>query len=588
MLIKATRIRAVSGADALARHLLHGDDNEETVVLRGSVGDLHDAVDDARRYGRVYALRHFVVAPAIPLDRSQLEQAVQALGTEFGFDPALVLVVEHQKARAVAHAADRHWHIVAAETHAATGRVLSSSFSHARHEKLSRILELLFDHPIVRGAHDRAVLAALRAEGKTELADRLHAALTLGGRPIAAFSSEQHQAAKRAGIDLAIVREAVRAACADAPNAAVLNHRLATHGLTVVPGDKTGVWVLRGPEGQFLGAAHRLSGLTKADFQIIMETDHDHHHFESANHGATDPERHTKTAAGRGDHPSTGAGNGLADGRRVDVSAGRGDRSFANHGAAAGSGGRELAGNASEARSARHRSRAAPDAGRGLTSAVADIGRGLLELARSVSTASPAEQTRQHLAEQEQALRARLAATEVNCDQGVSKRLYTARAYRDSAAARHTAALRDYRAAQERWAAAPEPRRGILDKLLGRQIVPHSINALERDVAVARDALISAERSISSAEANLSRVEKAEAEDRRRLMGEAEEQRRRAMERLGEIITAQQVVKTYPMIVYSGPGFATWVGGKIERKRRRGLRNPFAVNIWGLPIDPGY
>ncbi|MBN9334510.1 hypothetical protein, partial [Devosia sp.] len=161
MLIKATRLRASAGAGALARHLSDADDNEAVEIVQGAIADLDDAVADARRFGRSYSLRHFIIAPQVEMDRRQFHDVVGMLGAEFGFDPATPLIVAHTKARAVADVAAQHWHVVVPETDPATGRVLSSRFDHARHEKVARQVEILFGHPIVAGAHDLAVLAAL-------------------------------------------------------------------------------------------------------------------------------------------------------------------------------------------------------------------------------------------------------------------------------------------------------------------------------------------------------------------------------------------------------------------------------------------
>src|SRR5690606_8817911 len=114
--------------------------------------------------------------------------------------------------RATEGVTDRHWHLVVAETNAATGRVLSSRFDHPRHEKIARLLELEFGHPVNAGAHDVAVLAALRDEGLGDLADRLAGELGHGPRPVAAYTTQAHQAAKRDGIDLAQARQHVRTA----------------------------------------------------------------------------------------------------------------------------------------------------------------------------------------------------------------------------------------------------------------------------------------------------------------------------------------------------------------------------------------
>lgn len=259
----------------MARHLTNADDNEAVEIVQGTLADLDDAVADARQFGRTYSVRHFIVAPQEDLDRRQFHEVVAMLGAEFGFDTALPLIVQHTKARAVRGVAGQHWHVVVPETDPTTGRVLSSRFDHARHEKVSRQAELLFGHPIVSGAHDLAVLVALRSEGKTDMADRLAAHLGHGDRPVAAFSVTQHQAAKRGGIDLAIIRDNIRAACADTPTGSELRQRLTAHGLVLAHGDKAGTWIVHGPDGQFLGAAHRLAGQRKADFNNLMENDYD-------------------------------------------------------------------------------------------------------------------------------------------------------------------------------------------------------------------------------------------------------------------------------------------------------------------------
>lgn len=588
MLIKASRVRASAGAGALVRHLTRGDDNEEIVVVRGTVADMHDAVDDARRFNRVYALRHFVIAPEVAMTRQQFEQAAQALGDEFGFDPALALVVEHRKARAVASVSDRHWHLVIAETNAVTGRVLSSRFDHARHEKIARTLEVLFGHPILPGAHDVAVLVALRAEGKGDLADRLSSHLAQGERPIAAYSSAQHQAAKREGIDLAIIRENVRAALADASSGNELRRRLAAHGLAIERGDKDGTWIVRGPEGQFLGAGHRLAGLRKDALNTIMENGHDHRHQpgEPADSSPGDPSGHHGPAPRRGDDPQAGTGNGVADGWRGEVIPRRGDEPVADDRRRHRAEPHGDRGAASEAGRAGDRVGAAPDDGRGLIDAVATTGRAIMALAKGFNGQSPAEHTLQHLAALETQIRARIAAAEVQPDTATSSRLHAARLYNAAALSRHADVLKAYRAVQERAAAIPDPRRGVVDRLLGRPADSKATDTAEREVAAARAALVVAERAATSAEANLARVEKAEAAERGQRLSQVEAERRQGLEALAANVMAQRMVRVFPGIVYCGPGFVAWAGEKVERRRRRdGLKNPWARNIWGLPLD---
>lgn len=590
MLIKASRIRAAAGAGALARHLQNGDDNESIVIVQGTIADLHDAVTDAKRFNRVYALRHFVIAPEVAMTRQQFERAARALGDEFGFDPETALVIEHQKARSVESASDRHWHVVVAETDAATGRVLSSSFSHPRHEKLARLLELEFGHPLVTGAHNLAVLAALRGEGRHDLADRLANALGHGLKPVAAYSTEAHRAAKRHGVDLAQARQHIRAAWAVSADGDDFRTCLAAHGLELAAGDKRGVIVIRDrASGTVLGAANRLAGVRRDAFNAHLERKHnDHDHSTERSERSPDAiARHSHSQTRPGHHSGTGEGDGIAHERREGVSPGHDDRTASDdrqRGRAEPAGHR---GSASEAQRAGDRQRPQEDDRRGLAVAIANAAAVLLALSKTGIGQSQTERTRQHLTALETQARAKIAAAEANPETAVSNRLHAARLFRDGTHAQHAEVLRAYRAAQERLAAYPEPRRTLADRLLGRLPDNTAIGALERDVAAALTDLITAEKAAAGADGHLARVERTEKAERAQYMAQAEVQRRAGQEMLAEVAMAQRMVKVFPALAYTGPAFTAWSGGKVERKRRRGLRDPWARNIWGLPIDFG-
>ncbi len=209
-----------------------------------------------------------------------------------------------------------------------------------------------------------------------------------------------------------------------------------------------------------------------------------------------------------------------------------------------------------------------------------------MALAKTGPTLSAAERSHQHLVGLETQIRGEIAALGAQPELQVSSRLHAARLYRDSTHARHAEMQKIYRVAQERLAAHPEPRRSMADRLLGRHPANDGLEKLERAVAAARADLIAAERAAGSADGNLSRVEKAEAAARAERLGQLETQRRVGLDRLAEIVMAQRIVRAFPAIVYSGPAFVVWAGGKVERKRR-GVRNPNARNIWGLPLDFG-
>ncbi|OAM79649.1 hypothetical protein A3840_02810 [Devosia elaeis] len=218
---------------------------------------------------------------------------------------------------------------------------------------------------------------------------------------------------------------------------------------------------------------------------------------------------------------------------------------------------------------------------------MAEAGAAVLALSKTSIGQSQTERTVQHLAALETQARAKIAATDAKPEASVSNRLHAARLYRDGTHARHAEILKGYRIAQERLAAQPDPRRTLTDRLLGRQPVSTGMEALERDVAAARADLIAAEKAAAGADGHLARVERTEKAERSQHMAQMETQRRAAMEMLAEVVMAQRMVRAFPALAYTGPSFTAWSAGKIERKRRRGLRDPWARNIWGLPLDFG-
>ncbi|WP_366555201.1 hypothetical protein [Aquibaculum sediminis] len=272
MIIKSTRIRADSGHQAVAAHVLRGKDNEKVTRLRGADPLLADAVADARAWQRRYALRHFSVNPDAPLERREAVGVFQSLADEFGFDLQRCLIVEHQKPRARNAGFGQHWHLLVPEVDPLTWRVLCSSHSYLRQEKIARRAELRFGHKLTRGRHNTAVVAALEAEGRTTAAQKLEqGGLTSGPLPQAAYTSDQHQAAKRDGLSLPQARAAVKAAWEASDSAQALTAALAEQGLGIAPGDKPGTWIVTHSDGRVLGALHRFAGVRKAAVQHRMK-----------------------------------------------------------------------------------------------------------------------------------------------------------------------------------------------------------------------------------------------------------------------------------------------------------------------------
>ena len=241
MIIKSYRVRTRGGAKRkLLDHLMHSEGNEEVSLVCGTLHDIDDAFADARRLGREYSLRHWIVAPSRAVADDELLSTVALLAQEFNAGSSRPVVFRHWKGQvhgsAPSNTADRHLHVLMPEVDPVTNSVLSNSNNFARHEKLSRILEAAWGHPFTAGAHNTAVIKALRAEGNETLAAALEA--TFAGateRTRQAFESRDHQRLKREGYDLPALRLMISEAWTAKASHTDFIAKLADHHLSVKP-----------------------------------------------------------------------------------------------------------------------------------------------------------------------------------------------------------------------------------------------------------------------------------------------------------------------------------------------------------------
>lgn len=277
MIIKSYRVRTRGGAKRkLLDHLMHGEDNEEVSLVCGTLHDIDDAFADARRLGREYSLRHWIVAPSRAVADDELLSTVALLAQEFNAGSRRPVVFRHWKGQAhgsvPSNTADRHLHVLMPEVDPVTNSVLSNSNNFARHEKLSRILEAAWGHPFTAGAHNTAVIKALRAEGNEPLAAALEATFAdAAERPRQAFESRDHQRLKREGYDLPALRLMISEAWTAKASYSDFIAKLAGHNLSVKPGDKPQTFVIEAGDGTFVGALHRLVRLRKEPVFKYME-----------------------------------------------------------------------------------------------------------------------------------------------------------------------------------------------------------------------------------------------------------------------------------------------------------------------------
>ena len=271
MIIKGLRQNTRTGVGRLVRHLRHGTENEDIAVLCGTFEDVADMQRDATKRKATYSVRHWIIAPREPMSRGNLRDVIDLLAKEFDFSANRCVIVEHKKRRAVSDAYDLHWHVLVGEVDPVTNRIMANSFDFVRHELVARIAEFRLGHACLPGRHSASVLKALRARGYRDAADRLELVSTADHADReAAFTSNQHQHLKRLGLDLPQLRQRIQTIAAGATTLRELQKELSALGLTVAEGDKRGVWIVVGADGQLVGALHRLAGKKRAEIEALV------------------------------------------------------------------------------------------------------------------------------------------------------------------------------------------------------------------------------------------------------------------------------------------------------------------------------
>jgi len=328
VIIKSKRIAA--RGQALKRTLAHvcdGEDNDELVLVRGNIADLEDWRSDALRFGRQYCARHWIVSPAQDITEQQLDELIERLALEFGFDPKRILAWRHTKPRAnEENGCPRHFHILVPEVDPIDGRVMASSHDWDKQSKLARVFEVRWGHNIVAAPRMSSIVAALEREGDYTTVAALRGVVP-PDHP-ASFDETDHQRAKRSGVDLPRVREMVALALASATSHGDFDAKLASIGLRLRAGDEKDVLVVETTDGTFVGSLARLTRLRKAALKERMkfnatgqstpQTDHPRSHVfssqaavgaDGAHLEASDGHRSSRPAAPDGHHDRALTGN---------------------------------------------------------------------------------------------------------------------------------------------------------------------------------------------------------------------------------------------------------------------------------------
>jgi len=256
-----------TGGDALSRHLLKRKDGQQVIVMpaRGLAADdlkgqIRELVASAAHGRTSRPVHHVHIDP--PTDcadpDSVIETFVRHYEREFGLENAPRCGVVHIKN------GRKHRHEVYSLVRE-DGSVVSLAHDHARREKISRIVEFEHGLKFTKGKHNRSAAAALRKEGRADVADAMEAAGLLDGkRPVAHSTPRQRAQAERTAVPIDEIRNQAYAAWQasdDAKSFAVMLHAF---GSAVATGERGLVLVDRSGSmhslNRTLAAAARAAG----------------------------------------------------------------------------------------------------------------------------------------------------------------------------------------------------------------------------------------------------------------------------------------------------------------------------------------
>lgn len=270
-------MKAHAGGAALARHLSRTDHNEVVLVsTRGLASDdMDSAIEElgflATGCRTAAPLIHVWISPPQEYSEEELEPYWQGFEAEFGLETQPYVQAVHRKrgegGRAASHGHRAYSRVKPDRT------AISLSHSYRRLEKLSRLWELAKGEPLVRGAHNRAVVSQLRREGRDREAQALeNAGLMRGGRPIAVSPSERASAERLGDIAADEVWRRAYQAWISADTGAAFVAALSAANLRVAQGDREPVLI--GPSGNVIGLRRAVAnGARRANGPSIRKAD---------------------------------------------------------------------------------------------------------------------------------------------------------------------------------------------------------------------------------------------------------------------------------------------------------------------------
>lgn len=349
MILKHTRVQ-VGGAGSLLAHITNEEDNDLVTVLHGNDSIPGDGDIIARMNNRKYGNRHIVISPQFALTDEQLNFVLALIFDELDPENGIgddYLLIQHNKRRHDGLHDAPHYHLVINESTTA-GHQLNQQMMYLKNEKIARLCELEFGHPLTKGKHNKAVVKHLEENGYLAEADALRD-LTAGSPALAAFSSKQLRRAERLDVDLPGIYYQVRDISDPEQLAEALANIEEEHEVTVRLGDTRNVLIIE------------KEGLIIADLRKLFKNKDLNHEYINEHITKHRTERHGIQANGQRDaEQDSGQSDRLeqpgqhATGRASLQQVGRGDSGNGNSARANSSRNRQSHGQVSRAPSVNH------------------------------------------------------------------------------------------------------------------------------------------------------------------------------------------------------------------------------------------
>lgn len=246
MIIKSSQ-RA--GAKELALHLnkeVDIDGHPQTVHITDSryllqENDLSASLQDMEIMSKVAPrcqkhLYHVSVSPDTPMSAAEWDVFWETYETEFSLQNLAYIEVTHDHLN---HDRPPHKHRVYERVDTTLEKAVELSHTKIRNEKIARILEYEFGHPLTIGKHNRAIIFRLQEEGREDIAQWMKAGRAHQvDRPIAQKDHTDYQQEKRTQIPVEQIKTDLQTAWKQTDSGRAFAAAIAEKGYILARGDR--------------------------------------------------------------------------------------------------------------------------------------------------------------------------------------------------------------------------------------------------------------------------------------------------------------------------------------------------------------